>query len=89
MLAEVGLGLHAIYLSKMPQTSCSSSSCTIESISSWTREKERKERPNDKKNKTKENDFISVFPNNFPWDVSRRTRFHVLDPGPLASVQTH
>lgn len=33
------------------------------------KENKRKERPNDKKNKTKENDFISVFPNNFPWDV--------------------
>lgn len=30
------------------------------------KEKKRKERPNDKKNKTKENDFISVFPNDFP-----------------------
>lgn len=28
--------------------------------------RKEKKKPNDKKNKTKENDFISVFPNNFP-----------------------
>lgn len=67
MLAEVGLGLHATYLSKMPLALLQVAQLKVFLVELVKRkEKKRKERPNDKKNKTKENDFISVFPNDFP-----------------------